>query len=417
MAIPLFCISLFSCSDEEEADNRESERAKWAKSILALPLEQRVSSFRNINRLFHTHPISKGSEVAALPREDRSFVGFRYGIGDATSFTIDDFMERNRVTGLLVIKDGSIQLERYGMGNDEHTQWASFSVAKSFVATLTGMAVRDGLVELRQPVRKYLPDFSGTAYGEVLVGQLMQMSSGIAWEEDYSSPESDFKMLFDNIAEGDASAMREHLKARRRLYPPGTRFNYSTGDATLLGMVLQGALGEERLEDYLSRKVWECIGMESDACWVTEGPEGKAWGGGIICMTLRDEGRFGQFILDGGYIAGEPLLPDDWSLCAYQPAADAPHLAYGNLYGTINGCEEPFAYPLGYGYCWWCTPPKMEGMGRSATYGRMGRPHNIPATHRLFIHAKQLYGFGRFRAVSSCQSQRAAGHGSLECVG
>lgn len=142
------CIGLWSCSDDPFAENQNDERSSLAKTLLEQPLEQRVPSFRNIDHLFYTHTISKGSTITVLPRKEASLAEFRYTTGGNTSFTIDDFMERNLVTGLLVIKDGSIRLERYGMGNDDQTRWTSFSVAKSFTSTLVGMAVRDGLLEL-----------------------------------------------------------------------------------------------------------------------------------------------------------------------------------------------------------------------------------------------------------------------------
>lgn len=395
LIVSVACIGLWSCNDDPLADHPNDERSNLAKTLLELPLEQRVSFFGNIDHLFYTHTIPKGSTITVLPRKEDSFTEFRYSTGSNTSFTIDDFMARNLVTGLLVIKDGSIRLERYGMGNNEQTRWSSFSVAKSFTSTLVGMAVREGSLELDEPVKTYLPDFNGTAFGEAHIRHLLQMSSGIDWEEDYYMPDSSFKILFEYIADGESAAIREQLKQLPARCAPGIRFNYSTGDTTLLGLVLQAVLGKERLTDYLSRKVWSHIGMESDGYWIIDGQDGTAWGGGCISMTLRDEGRFGLFLLNGGLIDGVPQLPDQWSQSAYQPATNAPHLAYGNLYEAINGYEDPSAYPLGYGYGWWCLPPTWTAWDELESTEVWG-DRIIPQPRSDFHHLNSFTALGVF---------------------
>ena len=368
----ILAVGMTSCEDDPTNVTMPEKEEADVHNLLQLPMEQRVPAYRNMDQLFYTRTIAKGKTALALPRKERSFDAFRYTIGDQSSFTLDDFMERNVITGLLVIKDGCIQLEQYRMGNNEKTRWTSFSVAKSFTSTLIGMAIKDGLIDINQPVKAYLPNFEGSAYGEVLVKHLLQMSSGIDWIEDYSEEDSSFKTLFNNFADGTSSQMHQQLMGLPAAYPTGVRFNYSTGDSTILGMILRAVLGKETLSAYLSRKVWSRMGMESDAYWVLDSKDGTEWGGGCISMTLRDEARFGLFILNNGQINGESLLPSDWNSMAYQPDPDCPHLAYGYLYSEQNCPNNPFAYPMGYGYCWWCLPPiwiDWEGLDDEEYWG------------------------------------------------
>lgn len=232
-----------------------------------------------------------------------------------------------------------------------------FLCGKSFTSTLIGMAVKDGLIDIEQPVKTYLPDFEGSDYGNVLVKHLLQMSSGIDWEEDYAGEDNTFMALFRAYADGNSLQIRQLLSSLKSVCPSGVRYNYSTGDTTVLGLILRAVLDKETLSAYLSRKVWSRLGMESDAYWVLDAMDGAEWGGGCISMTLCDEGRFGMFILNDAKIDGSSLLPDNWSTMAYQPDPNAPHLAYGSLYNEHNSPDYPFLYPLGYGYSWWCLPP------------------------------------------------------------
>ncbi|MEM8564117.1 MAG: serine hydrolase, partial [Pseudomonadota bacterium] len=227
-------------------------------------------------------------------------------------FDFFDYVSLNRVAGLLVIKEGEIVHESYHLGNTEKTRWMSMSVAKSITATLAGAALQDGYIKsLDDTVGQYVPTLRGSAYEAVSVRQLLQMTSGVGWVEPYADPESNRKMLLEAQIAQLPGGMIEVMKALPRVAEPGEVWNYSTGETQVLGELLVAATGMA-LSDYLSEKIWSTFGMESDAEWWLDSPNGVEIGGSGLSATLRDYGRFGQFLLNGGMAKGERVLPPGW---------------------------------------------------------------------------------------------------------
>lgn len=344
-------------------DDFESDKDKIgsAEEFLDLPLDKKAANFRNVDKIFNTRTIKRGGSIFSLPESDSILTSVKYSPDGVNTYDIDDFIIRNYVAGLLIIKDGKIVLERYAQGNTEKSRWTSFSVAKSVTSTLIGMAVQDGKIALNDLVTKYLPVMNGTAYDGVTVRQLMQMSSGVEWNEDYLDKSTVFSAMFQCILEGRAGGIIDVMSSLNRVEEPGKRFLYSTGEAYLEGEVLRAALDGESLSNYLSRKIWARMGMESDAYWLLESPDGMEFGGGNISMTLRDYGRFGMFILNDGVVNGTHLLPQGWMDEAGKPAGDSPQCGYGVLYSATNLTDYPYDYPLGYGYNWWAMPDPEWG--------------------------------------------------------
>jgi CubicO group peptidase (beta-lactamase class C family) len=271
-------------------------------------------------------------------------------------------MRRNRVAGLLLIKNGKTVLERYAQGNTAASVWLGFSTGKSVVSTLIGIALQDGKIgSLNDRVSDYLPTLNATAYDGVTIRHLLQMSSGVQWNEDYLDTASDVSAVFSCLVNRKAGGVLEHMSKLHREAEPGTRFLYNTGETHLEAEVLKAALGGEAISDYLSRKLWADMGMEADGCWVLESENGTEFGGGMICMTLRDYGRFGLFILNNGIVNGVPVLPPGWMAEAGFPAQDSPQCAYGKLYSEYNAAPDPYSYPCGYGYNWWALPATEWG--------------------------------------------------------
>jgi len=359
IASVLLMLVVNSCSkDEGESDK---DKIGSAEEFLVLPLEKKAANFRNVDKIFNTRTIKRGGSIFPLPESDKMLTSVEYSPDGVNTYNIDDFILRNNVAGLLIIKDGKIVLERYAQGNTEKSRWTSFSVAKSVTSTLIGLAVQDGKIALNDTVAKYLPVMKGTAYQGVTVRQLMQMSSGVEWVEDYVNKSTAFSAMFQCILDGKAGGILEVMSSLNRVAEPGKRFLYSTGEAYLEGEVLRAALNGESLSNYLSRKVWTTMGMESDGYWLLESPDGMEFGGGNISMTLRDYGRFGMFILNDGVVNSTRLLPPGWMDEAGKPAGDSPQCGYGMLYSAINGTAYPYDYPLGYGYNWWAMPEPEWG--------------------------------------------------------
>ena len=333
----------------------------------ALSPEKVVNSYRNIDRLLPTRTVAHGATPmplppAATPLEAVSFTdrGRRY--------TLEEYLELNRVAGLLVLKDGRVALERYRFGNSDRTRWMSMSVAKSITSTLVGAALKEGrIAALSDPVTKYVPSLAGSAYEGVSVRDVVTMSSGVRWHETQTDRASDRRRLLEaQISQVPGSALAV-MRTLRRDADPGTVWNYSTGETFVAAAVVRGAVGRP-LATYLSERIWSRFGMEADANWWLDSPDGLEMGGTGFSATLRDYGRFGLFVLDGGIAAGEAILPSGWMREATSPML------------LRDGMRLP------YGYLWWIgQTPAAERDGAFAGIGLCGQFLYINPAARLVI--------------------------------
>ena len=246
---------------------------------------------------------------------------------------LDAYLAGQRAAALLVLHKGQLRLERYGLGFDAEGRWTSFSVAKSFTSTLVGAAVRDGHIRLEEKVSHYLPQMKGSAYDDVSVRQLLTMTSGVRWNEDYSDPQSDVAQFNNHKSTDGSPAIVSYLRQLPREAPPGERWLYSTGETNLVGILLEQATGKN-LSTLLQEKIWQPAGMERQATWLLS-KTGQEISGCCLQASARDYARFGQFILEGARVKGQSLLPDDWLAKATTHQADI------GLPGR------------GYGYQWW----------------------------------------------------------------
>ena len=354
---------VFFCNGcKKSVPEPDGDKIGTAANLFQLTPDYQPGTYRNMDKIFNTRAFRRGSTVFALPHAANPLVSVAYSPDGNHTYDINDFILRNNISGLLIIKNGQIVLERYALGNSETSKWTSFSVAKSITSTLIGMAVKDGKISnLHDSVTKYLPVMKGTAYEGVTVCQLLQMSSGVSWNEDYTDPASQIGAMFQVILNGQAGGIISLLSGLPRASVPGTKFLYSTGETFLESQVLKVALGGETMSGYLQRKLWSVMGMEADGYWILESPNGSEFGGGNVSMTLRDYGRFGMFILNNGIVNGDSLLPQGWVNEASAPAADSPQCGYGMLYSTLNNVPDPYYYPHGYGYNWWVLPDSPWG--------------------------------------------------------
>ncbi|MFM8375111.1 MAG: serine hydrolase domain-containing protein [Phenylobacterium sp.] len=325
-------------------------RETIAENPLATTPANQAATFRNQDLARPVRAIRAGRRPRPLPPHARSLAGLTFKSGERT-LDVEAYMTRRRTTGLLVLKQGEVALERYGLGNGPESRWTSFSTAKSMTSTLAGAALHDGAIRsLDDTVAQYLPRMAGTAYQDVTLRNLLRMASGVAWTEDYDpTGNSDIAALGGALATRRPGAVLELMASRPRAAPQGSVFNYSTGESCLLGAVVSAATGR-RLAEYYAEKVWKPAGMEADGYWQLESPGGLELGGMGVSARLRDFGRFGQFILEDGVEGGQRRLPQGWRDLAGQP--DAESTGFGKL-------EK--GYPLGYGYQWWVLPRKAGG--------------------------------------------------------
>jgi len=316
-----------------------------AGSLLAWGPEQQSAGYRAMEDYFEVATIKRGDRVHPLPPALKTIeVSYAY---KGKTWTTAEYMAANRVSGVLVLKDGKVLMERYGLGRKPDERWTSFSVAKSVTATLAGAAIADGKIKsLSAPVTDYIPELKGSGYDGVTVRQLLMMSSGVKWNEDYEDPNSDVARAGGGPIEPGVNPIVSYMRRLPRENAPGSKFHYNTGETDLVGVLVSNAVGKS-LAEYASEKIWRPYGMERDGIWVTD-RSGHERGGCCMSMTLRDYGRLGQFILDGGVADGKQVLPPGWATEATRKQIE-------------NGSG-------GYGYFWWIR--KEGGFAAEGIFGQ-----------------------------------------------
>ncbi len=300
------------------------------RDILFWSTEQRGAAFRAMDRialLAKWRSAAPGPAPRPLPA----------GPALALPLDVDAYLQSQRGAALLIVHQGRLRLERYGLGFDAGGRWTSFSVAKSLTSTLVGAALRDGHIRsMDDKVSDYIAEMKGSAYDDVSVRQLLTMTSGVRWNEDYGDPQSDVARFNNHKPEPGVDALVSYLRRLPRAAPAGTRWNYSTGETNLVGVLLTRATGKP-LTDYLHEKIWSRIGTEQQATWLLA-KTGQEISGCCVQAAPRDYARFGLFILEGARIGGQPIVPDGWLAEATRKQADigAPGRGYGYQWWTYD---------------------------------------------------------------------------------
>jgi CubicO group peptidase (beta-lactamase class C family) len=353
----------------------DPERA--APDVTNTTPENQAATLRNQDQVWPVRVIRRGDAVRPLPPHARSLADLTFEVGDVR-LSLGDFMARRRTAGLLILKDGEIALERYGMGNGPESRWTSFGASTAMTSTLAGAALHDGAIgSLDDPCDLYLPQLCGSAYDGVMVRNVLRMCSGVAWaEENQPDGRSDVRRLGRAMVSRRPGSVLELLCALPPAQPQGSVFNYSTVDSCLLGAVVAAATGRW-LADYCAETIWGPAGMEADGHWQLESEDGLELGGLGLSACLRDVGRFGQLVLeDGDAFSGRRVLPAGWRDLAGQP--DSAATAFGRL---VPGS------PAGYGYQWWALPgaPFADGLhaGAFSTFGGYGQRIYINPAERV----------------------------------
>jgi CubicO group peptidase (beta-lactamase class C family) len=291
------------------------------KDVLFWTQDQRDAAFRATETLTTVNVIPTGNKVRALSS----------GTPIKPSLDLDAYMARQRNAGLIIIQDGKIRFEKYALNYGPEGRWTSFSVAKSFTSTLVGAAVKDGYIKsLEDKVSTYIPGLRGSVYDDVTVRQLLTMTSGVKWNEDYTDRNSDVALFDRHQSEPGEDMTVSYMKRLPREAPAGTKWVYKTGETNLIGVLVSSATGKT-LSAYLSEKLWKPFGMEGEAIWML-GRTGHEIAGCCISARLRDYARFGIFMLDGG----KNVLPDGWikEATTKQAEIDQPGKGYGFQWWT-----------------------------------------------------------------------------------
>ena len=323
------------------------------RDVLSWKQSQREAAFRAMDRM---PVLAKASSVTASPTPLPLPAGKTLEIPG-----IDEYLRQQNTAGLVILQDGRVRFERYGLGFDAAGRWTSFSVAKSFTSTLVGAAIQDGHIKsLEDKVSAYLPGLRGSAYDDVTVRQLLTMSSGVRWNEDYEDPEADVAQFNNATPEAGMDATVSYLRKLPRAHPPGELWNYNTGETNLIGVLVSAATGKP-LAQYLQEKIWHPAGMESQATWLL-GRTGNEIAGCCLQASTRDFARFGLFVLANGASSGQQVVPPDWFAQATRKQKDI---------------GDP---GRGYGFQWWTYDD-----GSVAAQGIFGQGIYIDPQRRLVI--------------------------------
>jgi CubicO group peptidase (beta-lactamase class C family) len=341
---PEFDAGAAAAAFKKSADDAAFVQA--ASRVLFWTREEQLAGYPNMEKQFPANTVRKGDTVSALPVSPTPVsIGYTY---QGKPWSTDTYLEQNNGAGLLILKDGQIVFEDYAFGLDQTSRWTSFSVAKSFSSTLVGAAIREGFIgSLDDPITQYLPGLSGSAYEGVSVRQLLQMTSGVKWNEDYGDPNSDVARFSAEPSVDGSDPVVSYMARLPREAPPGTKWVYKTGETNLVGSLVRAAV-KKPLAEYLSEKIWVPLGMEADAYWMTDLGGGEI-AGCCLSATLRDYARFAQFFMNGAKINGVSITPDNWTTEAVTSTPEA--------LTAMNG-------QTGYGYQWWTSPGGIyEGQG------------------------------------------------------
>ncbi|QNE31365.1 beta-lactamase family protein [Sphingomonas sp. NBWT7] len=325
-------------------DGNRDKLKQIGAEILFWSQEQRDRNFPAMEGMFPGHVVKAGRKPSPLP------VGLPLPVPQAD---VDAYIAANNVAGLIVVQNGSVRLERYARGLTREGRWTSFSVAKSFTSTLVGAAIRDGYIKsVEEPVTRYIPDLAGSAYDGVTIAQLLTMTSGVRWNEDYTDPQSDVARMFSIPVPAGMDPTVAYMRTLPRETAPGAKWVYKTGETNLIGVLVSAAV-KKPLATYLSETVWQRFGMERDAFWMVDAT-GREVAGCCLSVSLRDYARMGQVALGGG--AG--IVAPGWFADATKPHASIGRPGFG------------------YGYQWWTYPE-----GRFGGQGIFGQSITIdPAT-------------------------------------
>ncbi|MBC7170910.1 MAG: serine hydrolase [Polyangiaceae bacterium] len=300
---------------------------------------EQAENFSRAARLFPSTTMPKSQVPFRFPQGEPSPLPATFIYSDTTT-NIDEFLAETDTSALLVLKDGKVRFERYYQTGGPDVHWLSWSVAKSFVSALVGIAVHEGhIASIEDPISKYVPRFRGSGYDGVRIKDVLQMSSGVRWDENYANPFSDVNRFGTVLfLGGSLDAFTASLERER---PPGTRNHYASADTHALGMLLAKATGRS-VTDYMREKLWEPLGMESSGQWLTD-DEGMEMVFGGLNATARDYAKLGELYRLRGTWRGKQLVPEAWVDASVTP--DAPHLT--------PEAKANDVFPVGYGFQWW----------------------------------------------------------------
>lgn len=295
--------------------------------------------FRNMRTLFTTRTVPRSGPVWQLPKEDHE-LNFTYEV-DGKVHPALDVLENTYTNALLVMKDGKIVKEIYRNNSDDQTRFMGWSMTKSLTSAIVGRAVVEGKIQsIDEQITRYLPELKGSAYDGVTIRQILQMRSGVDYEEryDFAHPgiaaTNHINALVKNVAR-----FADVARTVKRAHPPGSTWAYKTIDTAVLGWLIERVSGTT-VAAYTAQQLWEPLGTEQDGFYIMDGQPGtgREFSGAGFNATLRDWARFGQMLLDRGVANGKRVLPSEWVDMTTRPvgAEDPKNGGYAYQFWTMG---------------------------------------------------------------------------------
>jgi CubicO group peptidase (beta-lactamase class C family) len=274
--------------------------------------------------------------------------------------TLDEYFVRNYVVGFVVLHDNQVLLERYFHGADRESRFLSNSVSKSFTSVLVGAAIAEGKIKsVDDPVVKYLPWLRDSGYRDTTIKNLLEMASGVKFDEQYTNPDADISRYASALLHGEPSFHDLALSIKAKV-KPGTKFEYQTINTQVLGMTLEAATGQT-LNHYAEEKLWSKIGPEGDAFLFRSTRQAQMCAGSALNVRLRDYARFGLMAMYGGTLGVLQVVPEAWIKASTQPQEKV-------LQPQPNGPNDHQNF--GYGYQWWLLYDDDGSFAALGIYGQ-----------------------------------------------
>ncbi len=357
-------------------------------------LDNEVSAltFRSMDELFTTRTVARAGEVWRLPRADHA-LDFDYA-WQGERLPAETFLERTYTNALLVIKDGRIVAETYRNNSDPDSRFVGWSMTKSVTSVLVGCALEEGRIDsLDTPITRYLPELAGGGYEGVSIRDVMRMRSGVDYEEryDFANPgvaaSNHIAALVRNTAR-----FADVARTLPRKDAPGEVFEYKTIETAVLGWLVE-RVTQGSVAAYTAACLWEPLGAEADGFYIMDGPPGtgREFSGAGFNATLRDWGRFGQMMLDGGVANGRRVVSAEWVGRSTRPTGpeDTARGGYGLHWWTIGGSEAYAAIGLQGQYVY--VDPETRTVVVKLSYYPPGDTSALDAESRAFMAAASAW--------------------------
>ena len=333
-----------------------------------LPQRFMVGTYSRYDQLYPFHLVAKPPAPSLLRRAAQEItLDYRY---QGATYTLDEYLQRNPTTGLLIARDETILFEHYQYGRTDRDRLLSQSMAKTVTSMLLGIAVSEGAIRsIDQPAADYVPELAASEYGKTPIRALLHMASGVAFTEVYDGADDNAKLGRMRFGADNPGAAKVLAQFKNREAPAGTRFHYASSETQVLGLVIANAV-RMSLAEYLQSRIWQPMGVEADATWIVD-TAGTEVASCCLNATLRDWARYGLLLAHDGAWNGRQIIPRQWVLDA--TSVEAPYLAPGTATRT-----------MGYGYQVWLRP---GGRRQFVLLGVHGQVIFVdPVTHLVLVH-------------------------------